>query len=121
MYAASPVPVVHPRPGGSSLERRRDPARSPGRDARYGGRRALQRLHEFRRAGGRSGEVPREDRVRPKMTASGVVIGGFIVMPLLVAAGFVLACEWAGRRLGEERGARRRRAVRVGVAALVWL
>jgi hypothetical protein len=55
------------------------------------------------------------------MTASGVVIGGFIVLPLLVASGFVLACEWAGRRLGEERGVRRRRAVRVGVAVLVWL
>ena len=55
------------------------------------------------------------------MTASGVVIGGFIILPLLVAAGFVLACEWAGRRLGDEGGARRRRAVRVGVAVLVWL
>ena len=55
------------------------------------------------------------------MTASGVVTGGFIVLPLLVAAGFVLACEWAGRRLGQERGVRRRRAVRVGVAVLVWL
>jgi len=55
------------------------------------------------------------------MTASGVVIGGFIVLPLLVTAGFVLACEWAGRRLGEERGVRHRRAVRVGVAVLVWL
>jgi hypothetical protein len=55
------------------------------------------------------------------MTASGVVIGGFILLPLLVAAGFVLACEWAGRRLGQEGGARRRRVVRVGVAVLVWL
>jgi len=55
------------------------------------------------------------------MTASGVVTGGFIVLPLLVTAGFVLACEWAGRRLGEERGVRHRRAVRVGVAVVVWL
>ena len=55
------------------------------------------------------------------MTASGVVISGFILLPLVVAAGFVLACEWAGRRLGEEGGARRRRVVRVGVAVLVWL
>jgi len=55
------------------------------------------------------------------MTASGVVISGFILLPLVVAAGFVLACEWAGRRLGEEGGTRRRRVVRVGVAVLVWL
>jgi hypothetical protein len=55
------------------------------------------------------------------MIASGVVTGGFILLPLLVAAGFVLAYEWAGRRVGEEEGARRRRVVRVGVAVLAWL
>ena len=55
------------------------------------------------------------------MIASGLVIGGFILLPLVVAAGFVLACEWAGRRLGEQAGARRRHVVRVGVAVLVWL
>jgi hypothetical protein len=55
------------------------------------------------------------------MIASGVVTGGFILLPLLVAAGFVPAYEWAGRPVGEEEGARRRRVVRVGVAVLAWL
>jgi hypothetical protein len=53
--------------------------------------------------------------------ASAVVIGGFVILPLLVAAGFVLACEWAGRRLGEDAAARRRRLVRVGAGVLAWL
>ena len=55
------------------------------------------------------------------LEASVVVTGGFIVLPLIVAAGFVVACEWAGRRLGEGVAVRRRRAVRVGAAVLAWL
>lgn len=53
--------------------------------------------------------------------ASGLVTGGFVILPLLVAAGFVLACEWAGRRLGEAATVRRRRTARVGAAVLAWL
>jgi hypothetical protein len=52
--------------------------------------------------------------------ASPLVTGGFIVLPLLVGVGFVLACEWAGRRLGEPAAVRRRRAVGVGAAAFAW-
>jgi hypothetical protein len=55
------------------------------------------------------------------LEASAVVTAGFVVLPLLVAGGFVVACEWAGRRLGEGVPARRRRAVRVGAAVLAWL
>ena len=55
------------------------------------------------------------------LEASRLVTGGFVLLPLLVAAGFIVACEWAGRRLGEGVTARRRRAVRVGGGVLVWL
>lgn len=55
------------------------------------------------------------------LEASGLVIDGFVVLPLLVAAGFVAGCEWAGRRLGEPVAARRHRAVRVGGAVVAWL
>ena len=41
------------------------------------------------------------------MNASAVVTGGFVLLPLLVSVGFVLAYGWAGRRLGEDAGARR--------------
>ena len=44
-----------------------------------------------------------------------------MILSLLVAAGFVLGCEWAGRRLGEGTRVRRRRALRLGAAALAWL
>lgn len=54
-------------------------------------------------------------------TASAFVTGGFVVLPLLVATGFVLANEWAGRRLGEGVSVRRRRAARLSAAVLVWL
>lgn len=50
-----------------------------------------------------------------------MVTAGFVVLPLLVAAGFVLACDWAGRRLGHDVTVRRRRAVRLGVAVVAWL
>ena len=46
---------------------------------------------------------------------------GFIVLPLLVAAGFVAGCEWAGRRLGHGEAARRRRVFRTGSAVIAWL
>jgi hypothetical protein len=55
------------------------------------------------------------------MNASPGVTVGFIVLPILVAAGFVIACEWAGRRLGKGADARRRQAIRVGAAVLAWL
>lgn len=53
--------------------------------------------------------------------ASGLVTGGFVVLPLLVAAGFVLGCEWAGGRLGDPVTVRRRRTVGVGGAVVAWL
>jgi hypothetical protein len=55
------------------------------------------------------------------LAAPTLVTAGFVVLPLLVAAAFVLACEWAGRALGESQAVRRRRAVRVGAATLAWL
>ena len=55
------------------------------------------------------------------LQASGLVTGGFVVLPLLVAGGFVLACEWAARLLGESVVVRRRRTVRVGAAVVAWL
>jgi len=55
------------------------------------------------------------------VAASPLVTWGFVGLPLLVAAGFVLACEWAGRRLGESGVARRRRAMRVSAAVVGWL
>jgi hypothetical protein len=50
-------------------------------------------------------------------SASAVVTTGFVVLPLLVAAGFVWGCDWAGRRLG----ARRRRTALVAAGTLAWL
>jgi hypothetical protein len=55
------------------------------------------------------------------VAASPLVTWGFAVLPLLVAAGFVLACEWAGRRLGHDKAVRRRRAMRVCAAVAAWL
>jgi hypothetical protein len=55
------------------------------------------------------------------LEASALVTAGFVLLPLLVAAGFILACEWAGRRLGEAVAVRRRRTGRVGTAVLAWL
>ena len=55
------------------------------------------------------------------LDASGLVTAGFVVLPLLVAAGFVLACEWAAQRLGEPAGMRRRRTARAATAVLAWL
>ena len=55
------------------------------------------------------------------LKASLIVTGGFVILPILVAVGFILACEWAGRRLGQGATARRRRARRVSAAVLAWL
>jgi hypothetical protein len=55
------------------------------------------------------------------LDASGLVTAGFVVLPLLVTAGFVLAWEWAAQRLGEPAGMRRRRTARVATAVLAWL
>ena len=55
------------------------------------------------------------------LKASLIVTGGFVILPLLVAAGFIGAGEWAGRRLGEGVAVRRRRAVGGGSAVLAWL
>src|SRR5262249_18519392 len=60
-------------------------------------------------------------RTDMSLKASGLVTGAFVVLPLLIGAGFVLACEWAGRRLGESGTVRRRRAVWLGAAVLAWL
>ena len=54
------------------------------------------------------------------LKASVVVTGGFVTLPLLVAAGFILACAWAGTRLGDGARVRRRRAMRLGAAVLAW-
>ena len=42
-------------------------------------------------------------------------------MPLLVAAGFILACDWAGRRLEEPEASRRRRTLAVAAGTVAWL
>src|SRR5262245_40941000 len=55
------------------------------------------------------------------LKASVVVAGGFVILPVLVAGGFIGACEWAGRRVGDGATVRRLRAVRVGAAVLAWL
>jgi len=54
-------------------------------------------------------------------SASVLVTTGFVILPLLVAFGFVLACDWAGRRLGESDVVRLRRAARVSIVTAVWL
>ena len=55
------------------------------------------------------------------LTASRLVTGGFVVLPLLVAVGFVIAYDWAGRRIGESATVRRRRTLKVAIGVLVWL
>ena len=42
-------------------------------------------------------------------------------MPLIVAAGFVFASDWADRRLGEPTDVRRRRRLILSAAVLAWL
>jgi hypothetical protein len=53
--------------------------------------------------------------------ASALVTAAFVVLPLLVAAAFVLACAWADRRLGESPRTRRRRTLIVAALVLAWL
>jgi hypothetical protein len=53
--------------------------------------------------------------------ASALVTGGFIVLPLIVAAGFAFASDWADRRLGEPIDVRRRRRLILSAAVLAWL
>lgn len=53
--------------------------------------------------------------------ASGFVTAGFVILPLTVAAVFVLGCDRAARRLGEPAAIRRRRTFVVGIAVLGWL
>jgi hypothetical protein len=53
--------------------------------------------------------------------ASAVVTAGFIVLPLLLAVGFVFACDRAARHLDQPSAARRRRTTTMAVAVLVWL
>jgi hypothetical protein len=53
--------------------------------------------------------------------ASPLVTAGFVVLPLLVAAGLIAGSEWAGRRLGESAPVRRRRTVSLGAAVFAWL
>jgi hypothetical protein len=55
------------------------------------------------------------------MRASSFVTAGFVVLPLLVAAGFVLACDRADRALGEPWAARRRRTAAIAALTAVWL
>ena len=57
--------------------------------------------------------------MRPE--ASAVVTGGFVIIPLLVVAMLVVGVDWAGRRLGDDAGIRRRRTTQVAVGALAWL
>src|SRR5262245_27009375 len=55
------------------------------------------------------------------LPASGLVTAGFVILPLLVAAAFVMAAAWAGRRVGEPAAVWRRRSVRLAAAMLAWL
>jgi hypothetical protein len=55
------------------------------------------------------------------VTSTPIVTVGFVVLPLLVAAGFILACDAADRRLGERADVRHRRTMTIGVAVLAWL
>ena len=53
--------------------------------------------------------------------ASGGLTCGFVVLPILVAGGFVGGCWWAGKRLGEDAGALRGRVLRIGAAVVAWM
>jgi hypothetical protein len=53
--------------------------------------------------------------------ASALVTAGFVILPLVVAAGFVVGCAWADLRLGATQAQRRRRTLGVGAGVLAWL
>lgn len=55
------------------------------------------------------------------LKASALVTGGFVVLPVLLGLGLVLASDWAGRRLGESPATRRRWAIGTGLGVVVWL
>jgi hypothetical protein len=55
------------------------------------------------------------------MTASALVTGGFVVLPVLLGLGFLLAQDWAGRRLGEGPATRRRWMIGTGLGIALWL
>jgi hypothetical protein len=53
--------------------------------------------------------------------ASPLVVWGFVVIPLLVAGGYVAGCDWAARRLGVPPAVRRLRTARIAVVVAGWL
>ena len=55
------------------------------------------------------------------MSASPLVTGGFVILPLLVALAFVLGRDWAGRRLREPAASRRRGTERLALGTIGWL
>ena len=55
------------------------------------------------------------------LTASTLVTGGFVILPVLLGFGLVLAADWAGRRLGERPTTRRRWAIGTGLGVALWL
>ena len=55
------------------------------------------------------------------MTASALVTGGFVVLPVLLSLGFLLTQDWAGRRLGDSPAIRRRWMIGTGLGVVVWL
>ena len=55
------------------------------------------------------------------LTASALVTGGFVILPVLLGFGLVLAADWAGRRLGERPTTRRRWAIGTRLGVALWL
>src|SRR5688500_16652189 len=55
------------------------------------------------------------------LPASPLLIAGFVLLPVLLGAAFILAGDGAGRRLGESRATRRRWALGTGLGVLLWL
>lgn len=57
----------------------------------------------------------------PLALASPLVVAGFILLPVAVAAGFVAGCGWAGRRRGDSRETSSRRMLHVGLVVAAWM
>ncbi len=53
--------------------------------------------------------------------ASTLVVAGFILLPLAIAALFVFACEWAARRVGQTAEQRRGFVMRAAAGVSAWL